>query len=200
MSATATALTTAETANRRTADRGTCSVEAITPLFRLLGCPPVTAGGPRARAEVKGRSSGADVWLVVGRGQWQRAALVGGVVGALLLTAAPADAADPVAKARAQARAAAADVRALQAKVSAAEAAYQSSLDGLSSAVTSQVLAERIADQASQSSQAANREQRRHLQQLYLTAGPSVLGLFLTDGPVAAAQSNDYLARIVAQD
>ena len=27
-----------------------------------------------------------------------------------------------------------------------------------------------------------------------------MLGLFLTDGPVAAAQGNDYLARIVAQD
>jgi membrane-bound lytic murein transglycosylase B len=125
---------------------------------------------------------------------------VGLVAATLLLTAAPAQADDPVAKARAQARAAAADVRALEAKVLAAEAAYQSSLDGLSSAVTSQVQAERIADQASESSEAATREQRRHLQQLYLTAGPSVLGLFLTDGPVAAAQGNDYLARIVAQD
>ena len=105
-----------------------------------------------------------------------------------------------MAKARSQARAAAADVRALQARVSAAEAAYQASLDGLSSAVTSQVQAEQIADQASETSQVATREQRRHLQQLYLTAGPSVLGLFLSDGPVAAAQGNDYLARIVAQD
>jgi membrane-bound lytic murein transglycosylase B len=118
----------------------------------------------------------------------------------MLVTAVPAQAGDPVAKARAQARAAAADVRALQAKVRTAEAAYQSSLDGLSSAVTSQVQAEQIADQASETSQAAAREQRRHLQQLYLTAGPAVLGLFLSDGPVAAAQGNDYLARIVAQD
>jgi len=125
---------------------------------------------------------------------------VGLVAATLILTAAPAQADDPVAKARSQARAAAAEVRALQAKVSAAEGAYQSSLDGLSSAVTSQVQAEQIADQASQSSQAAAREQRRHLQQLYLTAGPNTLGLFLSDGPVAAAQGNDYLARIVAQD
>ena len=125
---------------------------------------------------------------------------MGLVAGTIVLTAAPAQADDPVATARSQARAAAGDVRALQAKVTAAEAAYQASLDGLSSAVTSQVQAERIADQASETSQAATREQRRHLQQLYLTAGPSVLGLFLSDGPVAAAQGNDYLARIVAQD
>jgi hypothetical protein len=69
---------------------------------------------------------------------------------AFALSAAPARADDPVATARAQARAAEHDVRALQARLQAADTSYGNALDGLANAVTSQVQAERIADDATQ--------------------------------------------------
>jgi membrane-bound lytic murein transglycosylase B len=137
---------------------------------------------------------------VAPRGPWRRAVLVGTVTLALALTATPARADDPVAAARAQARAAETDVRALQAQAQIAAAAYQTALDGMSSAVTTQVQAEQIADQASLDAQDADRTQRRHLQQLYMSGGVSILGITLADGPVAASQGTDYLKRLVVSD
>ena len=137
---------------------------------------------------------------VAPRGPWRRAALVGLVTVALALSAAPARADDPVAAARAQARAAEGDVRALQARVQAADASYATALDGLSNAVTSQVEAERIADDATLRAEAASRAQRQHLLQVYLSGGTNVLDLTLTDGPVAASQGSDYLMRLVERD
>jgi membrane-bound lytic murein transglycosylase B len=79
-------------------------------------------------------------------------------------------------------------------------AAYQASLDGLSNAVTSQEQAERLADQAAQADLAATRAQAQHLQELYLAGGPGLLGIVLTDGPIAASQGSDYLSRLIVQD
>jgi membrane-bound lytic murein transglycosylase B len=102
--------------------------------------------------------------------------------------------------AKAQAQAAEADVSAVQVRVQTAEAAYQTSLDTLSSAVTSQEQAERIADEAAQQAQAAGQAARRHLQQLYMGGGPNTFGITLTDGPIAASQSDEYVSRLVARD
>jgi membrane-bound lytic murein transglycosylase B len=88
----------------------------------------------------------------------------------------------------------------LQVREQTALAAYQDSLTGLSTAVTSQEQAEEAADQASQAAQSAARAQRQHLQEMYLASGPDLLGITLSDGPIAAAQSSDYLSRLVTQD
>ena len=85
-------------------------------------------------------------------------------------------------------------------RVSAADAAYATALDGLASAVTSQVEAEQIADDATLRAEAASRAQRQHLQQVYLSGGTNVLDLTLSDGPVAASQGSDYLMRLVERD
>jgi len=118
----------------------------------------------------------------------------------LAVTASPARGDDPVAHARAQARAAEREVRALQVKVDAAEAAYQVSLSGLSDAVTTQVQAQQVADQATLRARAAIQAQRLHLEQVYLSAGTSQLGLTLSAGPVAAADGADYVSRLVESD
>jgi soluble lytic murein transglycosylase-like protein len=118
----------------------------------------------------------------------------------LALSAAPARADDPVAAARARARAAERDVRALQARLQAADTSYGSALDGLANAVTSQVQAERIADDATLRAEVASRAQRQHLLQVYLSGGTNLLDLTLTDGPVAASEGSNYLMRLVERD